>query len=163
MDRTGLLTEIKSGRTRFESVLAMIPPAQMTEADLPGGWSMKDLVAHLGWWEQRAVEIYRELAAGGNPSRPNTPAELDAVNAQIYDRFHAKSLDDIRAFEQAAYREVLHLVETAPEDDLFNPRRFSPWMDGPFMQWILDNSTGHYEEHGPSLEKKQADRSLPGG
>ncbi len=148
MDRASLLNELIASRARLESIFAQLTPTQMTEADLPGSWSMKDLLAHLGWWEQRAVEIYQELAAGGNPSRPNTPAELDAVNAQIYDQFRAKSLDDVRAFEQAAFREMLHLAETAPENDLFNPQRFSPWMDGPFMQWILDNSTGHYEEHG---------------
>ncbi len=148
MDRIALLNELHAGRTRLETMLARLTPAQMTEAGVAGGWSMKDLMAHIGWWEQRAVEIYQELAAGGNPSRPNTSAELDAVNAQIYDQFRLRNLDEVRAFEQAAFREVLHLAETAPDKDLFDPQRFSPWTDGPYAQWILDNSTGHYEEHG---------------
>ncbi len=159
MDRVSLLNEINAGRAQLETVLTRFTPAQMNETDLPGGWSLKDLLAHFGWWEQRAIEIYRDLADGKFPMRPITPGDLDAVNAQILEQFRARSLDEVRAFEQEAYRALLNLAETAPETDLFDPQRFSSWTNGePFAEWILGNSSGHYLEHWPSLESKLAEK-----
>jgi hypothetical protein len=157
MDRAGLINEIIAGRARLEAAVARLTPAQMIETDFPGGWSMKDLLAHLGWWEQRSIEIYRDLAKGEHPARPISSDDVDAVNAQILEQFRSKSLDEVVKFELAAYREVLQLVETAPEADLFDSQRFSAWTKGePFMEWILGNSSGHYEEHWSSIQDKLA-------
>lgn len=148
MDRTELLTEVTAARSRFESILTQLDPTRMTEPELPGEWSLKDLLAHLGWWEHRAVEIYQELVATGRSSRPMTPQELDAINAEIYNQFRTCSLEQILSYEREAYHAILHLLQIAPDADLFDPRRFA-WMNGePIVQLLLDNSTGHYEEHG---------------
>ncbi len=159
MDRTALLNEIYAARTRLEGDLAGLTPEQMTAPDLPGDWSVKDLLAHLGWWEQRACELYADLAQGREPEHPVDDAQLDALNARLLEPFHAQDLDSVRDFERKAYRRLLRLVETAPEENLFDAQRFA-WLRGePFVEWVRGNSSGHYAEHFPMLEQKLAEVS----
>ncbi|MBN1219150.1 MAG: methyltransferase domain-containing protein, partial [Anaerolineae bacterium] len=56
-----------------------------------------------------------------------------------------------REQEAEAYQALVELVERAPTEDLFNPRRFA-WTEGHSLaEEILDNSAGHYAEHWRDL------------
>lgn len=48
MNKDTLLPLIHAGRSRWESALAQLTPEQMTAPALFDGWSVKDLVAHIG-------------------------------------------------------------------------------------------------------------------
>lgn len=147
MDRITFLDQIYAGRTRLEALLERLPLAQMTTPLLPGGWTVKDLLAHLGWWEQRAVQACQESAAGQTPVIFLPDPEVDALNARIVEEYRPRGLDEVREFEQQAYHRLLAFVETLPEDELFDPQRFA-WMEGlPLAEWIASNSSGHYDEH----------------
>ena len=160
MDRIDLLNEIYAGRTLLEAQLARLDAERMNTPVLPGGWSARDMLAHLGWWERRSVEIYYELAQGGDPTRPVTPAEVDVVNARILRELRPRSLDWVRLYERRAYLDLLQIVETAPEDDLFDAQRFA-WTGGyPFAEWIVGNSSGHYAEHLPDLRPLLGDAPI---
>lgn len=151
MNRIDLLNEIYAGRTLFEAQMARLDAARMDDPVLPGSWSARDLLAHLGWWERRSVEIYYELTQGGDPARPVTPAEVDALNAKIVRDMRLRSMDWVRRFERRAYLDLLQIVESAAEEELFDPQRF-PWTGGyPFAEWLVGNSSGHYAEHLPDL------------
>ena len=157
MDRTDLLTLISNARTRLESALARLTPAQMTEPDLPSNWSVKDLLAHLGRWEEHAVYLYAALVRGDSPETIRNEEEVDAFNAETLEMFRPRSLDEVREYERTAYNELLHQVETAPEEDLFDPARFA-WTDGqPFVNLISVNTYDHYAEHMPALDAKLAE------
>ncbi|RPJ52054.1 MAG: ClbS/DfsB family four-helix bundle protein [Chloroflexi bacterium] len=157
MDRTDLLTLISNARTRLESALARLTPAQMTEPDLPSNWSVKDLLAHLGRWEERAVYLYATLVRGDSPETIRNEEEVDAFNAETLEMFRPRSLDEVREYERTAYNELLHQVETAPEEDLFDPTRFA-WTDGqPFVNLVSVNTYDHYAEHMPALDAKLAE------
>lgn len=147
MNRTELLNQIYAGRTRLEAALQGVDPSRMTEPALPGGWSVKDLLAHIGWWEQRMLEIYRESLVGQEPVRPQTADAVDQLNAQIALEFRNRDLDNVREYERQAFRDVLAMVETAPEADLFDTDRF-PWLKGRgFVIWVSGNTDEHYDEH----------------
>src|SRR4026209_1587728 len=61
MDRQELLANLEAGRERLEAAMERIEPMQVMEPGLHDSWSVKDLLAHLGWWEQRVVDIYDAL------------------------------------------------------------------------------------------------------
>ena len=145
MNRADLLAHIRSGRARFESTLAQFSDDQLIAPDLHGGWSIKDLIAHIGFWEQHTAMRFSALLRGVNP--PEETLTLDELNAQVYAQNQHKPLVEVRLEEQVAYEQLLLLVENAMDDDLFNPRRFA-WTAGrPFADWIEGNTYGHYAEH----------------
>ncbi len=145
MNKTELLAHIRSGRAQFESVLASFSDDQLLVPNLHGDWSIKDLIAHIGFWEQHTAKRFSALLRGVKP--PDGSLTIDELNAQVYAQNRHKPLTEVRLAEQAAYEQLLLLVENATADDLFNPRRFA-WTDGkPFAEWIENNTYGHYEEH----------------
>lgn len=151
MDKAQGLQEIRAGREKLEELLAALHADGMeVEKALYEAWSVKDLLAHLSFWERRAATIFKALQAG-EPVPPLGDSTLDEVNARVFAANHGRPLAEVQAEENEAYRELLALTEKAPENDLFDPQRFA-WTKGqPFFDWIEGNSYGHYQEHLPAL------------
>lgn len=150
MNKTELLANIRAGRLQLDVALARLSEEQMLVPVLHGGWTIKDLIAHFGFWEGRIVTLYGQLLRGEEPTADELP--LDELNAQGYAQHQAKSLDEVRREERAAYTQLIALTANASDDALFNPHRFA-WTQGkPFAEWIENNTYGHYEEHAADLE-----------
>jgi hypothetical protein len=151
MNKTTLLANLRSGRKQLEVALARFSEEELLAPRLHGGWSLKDLIAHFGFWEGRIVTLYGQLLRGETPD-PNEPP-LDELNAQAFARSQTKSLDEVRRDERAAYTQLLTIAVEASEDTLFNPFKFA-WTQGkPFAEWIENNTFGHYEEHAEDWKK----------
>jgi hypothetical protein len=150
MTKQELLTNIRSARSQLEGVLAPLTPDEMETSVLDNGWSIKDLLAHFGFWEGRAADLFHLLKSGQTPVAYNE--NLDEINAGAYAVHHDKPLGDVLAWEQQQYRALLSTAESATEMELFNPHRFS-WLGGRgFFEVFEDNSSGHYTEHMPALQ-----------
>ena len=151
MNRAELALNIRTGRDRLEAALAQISDERMSDVGLYETWSVKDLLAHLGWWELRAAYVASTLINGSVPDRTIDAASVDQVNATVYQEHHQQPLDEVRQYEHDAYLSLLTLVEKMSEDDLFNAQRF-PWTKGqPLADWVVNNTYGHYDEHMPAL------------
>ena len=151
MNKTELLANIRSGRKQLEVALARFSEEELLAPRLHGGWSLKDLIAHFGFWEGRIVTLYGQLLRGEEPAADEPP--LDELNAQAFVQSQARSLDEVRRAEREAYTQLLAITVPASEDMLFNPQRFA-WTRGtPFAEWIENNTYGHYEEHAEDWQK----------
>lgn len=147
MSKQELIAEITSGRALLDAALSKVDEERMPLIILHGEWSTKDLIAHLGFWEDTVVKLFNILHTGKIPE----PFELDALNAKVLAESRKQSLSDVCRQEKAAYQKVLALVKSTSDDELFNPNHF-PWTGGkPFEELIRDNTCGHYEEHLPEL------------
>lgn len=147
MNKQELMAEITSGRASLDAALSKVDEERMPLIVLHGEWSVKDLIGHLGFWEDTIVKFFDILQTGKTPE----PFELDAVNAKALVESRKQSLSDVCKQEKAAYQKVLELVNNTPDDELFDPAHF-PWTGGrPFEELIRDNTCGHYEEHMPEL------------
>ena len=148
MNKTELLANIRSGRAQLEARLAPLSVEQLLAPVLHGNWSVKDLIAHFGFWEQRIVTLYGQLSRGEEPAED--PA-LDELNAHAYAANRDKTLQEVRREEREAYEQLLALTEHASENDLFGLQRFT-WTQGQsFAEWIEGNTYGHYEQHAADL------------
>jgi hypothetical protein len=144
---------MRAGRAQLESMLTQLTEEQMSIPGMQNNWSVKDLLAHLGWWAHRIVGIYPMLTRGETPESIGDNMSMDAINAKILNDCRDRPVSEVRQMEREAYQALLSLAETAPEDDLFNPQRFA-WTSGsPFVNWIIGDSYGHYEEHIGALNQ----------
>jgi len=144
-----LLAQIFTAREELEATLARVPERQMGAPILHDGWSVQDTLCHLAFWEEVAMACFAALRAG---QTPDPIVDVDALNARILKDFHHLSLDEVREREQVAYQQVIDMVESASDDELFDPGHFT-WTNGnPFMVWIENNTWGHYAEHLPELQ-----------
>ena len=134
-----LLSEIQRERSALDQTLAVLTPRQMTKPGVTrGGWSVKDILAHLVAWQQLNLDWY---AAGRRGETPVLPApgytlrELPRFNQMLYRRHHRRSLQAITAEYAAYHARVVALIESLPDADLITLRRFS-WT-GP--SWTLSD------------------------
>ena len=147
MNRADLLTNIDNGRAELEAALAAIDRNRLTEPLMPNGWSVKDVIGHIGFWEGRIAKLYDILLRGEEPVDTVTNETVDALNLRIHAENQMIPLGIMELNEQEAYRALRRVAETASDPDLFDPHRFD-WTQGtPFYQFIVENTYGHYDDH----------------
>lgn len=151
MDRNELLDRIRLGRAELEEALARFDKRDLTEPLLPNGWTVKDVIAHIGFWEQRIANLYEILSAGDVPQDAVGAETLDELNLRVFEENRLLPLGIVRLNEQTAYQALYRVAETAPDTDLFDPQRFAWTEEEPFVNWIVINTYGHYADHIPDL------------
>lgn len=151
MDRQEALDLIVTTRKEWEAAVARFDEGRMTEPILPEGWSVKDAIAHVGFWEKRIAHLYGILTDAETPTETFGESDVDFVNARAYQENLDLPLETVVANERRAYQALFAIAQTAPEDDLFDGDRF-PWTEGyPFVNMILGNTHYHYLDHIPDL------------
>jgi hypothetical protein len=158
MERSELLERIHQSRNQLETEIDRFDRHSLTEPLLPNGWSVKDVIAHVGFWERRIATLYDILKAGEIPEGGVTLETVDELNARVYEENQLLPLGIVQVNEKDAYQAILAVAKNASDDDLFNPNRF-PWTDGtPFYQFIVENTYEHYDDHLPDLRATQTGR-----
>jgi len=144
-----LLAEIAGQRTALDECLALIPARLMTKAGVShGGWSVKDILAHLVEWQQMNLNWY---AAGKRGEKPAMPApgftlrELPRLNQMIYRKHHRRPLRSVLEDYHSSHAHILALIETLSDADLVTLGRFS-WT-GPswtLSDYLRASTSAHY-------------------
>jgi len=162
--KTHLLAALHEQLGRWEDLLAAVGrrevPAERLYAspDLPGGWSVKDVLAHLAAWQQRSLTRVVAAADGRVPERPAwLPADVDPegdveqVNDAIYAANRDRSWADVHAGWRAGFLNLLEAAEAVPERDLLDDNRY-PWLAGHSLAAVLLGTYDHHREHYEELE-----------
>jgi hypothetical protein len=134
-----LLSEIQRERRSLDDTLALLTARQMTQAGVTrGGWSVKDVLAHVVEWQQMNLGWYAAGLRGETPAMPApgfTLRELPRLNAMIYRKHHRRSLAAVMRDYRLYHERVVELIEALPDADLVTLRQFS-WT-GP--SWTLSD------------------------
>ncbi len=81
--RAGLVEVLLSARAAEREILGALEPIDRDAPAADGGWSAKDVQAHLAAWRRHQAERLAALRAGR--ARPDLPgSETDATNAAIH-------------------------------------------------------------------------------
>lgn len=63
LSKTQLLIELRTEQAAWEALLDEIGQAHMTQPEVAGGWSIKDIVAHVTGWRRRTVRRFQAAHA----------------------------------------------------------------------------------------------------
>ena len=135
--KRALLDEIVRERGALDDTLALVPRRRMTRAGVTrGGWSVKDVLAHLVEWQRMALGWYAAGLRGETPAMPApgyTLRDLPRLNATIYRKHHRRPLSAVLRDYRRYHERVVALIETLPDADLVTLQRYS-WT-GPSWTW----------------------------
>ena len=144
-----LLSEIERERTALDDMLAQLTPRQMTRAGVTrGGWSVKDILAHLVAWQQLNLAWYAAGLRGRTPAMPAsgyTLRELPRFNEMLYRKHRRRSLAAVRRDYVVYHRRIIELIKSLPNRDLLSIRRFN-WT-GPswcLSDYLRASTAAHY-------------------
>jgi len=168
-----ILTELRDELEHWDALLGKLTEATITARDLPGGWAIKDVMAHLHAWQEISIARLEAGLNGGSPVYPawlkgldpDEEENLEQINGWIYAAHVEQPWPAVHREWRDGYLHLLDLGEAIPEQDLMAPNRYSWWVEGAPLAAVLDGTLDHhYREHYEPLTEWLADHghSLPG-
>src|SRR5512147_3054459 len=95
MDKTELLEALEDGRQEMIEMLGDLPDEVLLARGVVGEWTIKDILAHLTYWEGQIVTLLFQ-AKSGMP-KPTTAhfgkLTVDELNKHWYESGKERSLD----------------------------------------------------------------------
>jgi DinB family protein len=108
--RRRAITMLERGRAATDTLIAAIPPRQLSTQGLGGGtWSARDLIGHLASWEEYALDALEAWERGIRPRIDETwfTVSTNALNAANVERKATWSLAQVRRRSAATHDELL--------------------------------------------------------
>ena len=156
MDKTAFINALIDSRAQWDALLSQIDEQSMLAPGVEGDWSIKDIIAHVMWYELEMVPLMQ--------TRTLTGSELwnlsqDERNEALYRQYHDHPLHEIMSQEQQAYTQLLAAAKTLSDEELNDPHRFKD-MPGDWIPWkiLAGNSFTHYLDHINSIRTWLAQR-----
>ena len=159
MNKSKLLDAIRSERSQWEALLAQVNEAHMSERGVAGEWSLKDIIAHITWFEREMIVLLQKRALVGSELWQVSQAER---NAAIFEENRQQSLQDVLAEAPQVYEQLIELVQALTDEDVTDARRFAE-MPSEWQPWqvIAGNTYEHYRDHSSDvrawLDKRDKD------
>jgi len=133
--REDLLRSEDRGWAELHSLLDALSPRQMLEPGLtPEGWSVKDLLWHLGAWWAEAVIMLERIRAG-TYDRKDEATSVDELNARFLEEGRRLDLATVKPELYAARNQALLGFAALPE--------LTPEAE----EWFRESGPEHYEDH----------------
>jgi hypothetical protein len=143
---------LRDERAQWNALLAEVGPERMDVPGVEGTWSVKQIVAHLTWYENVIVEGAQQLMSTGTYVREGLRAlSMDERNAVLAEQSRGRPVQDVLAEAEQVFGQLLTVIAACPDDLLNDPRRLGlpddvvPWMA------VANNSYGHYQEHAQAI------------
>ena len=150
-----LIAEIHSEHAAWLALLDEIGEANMIQPEVAGGWSIKDIVAHITGWRRRTVLRFRAALDPTVDMTPLWPAglnaddDVDKINDWIYKTNRDRPLADVLNDSREVFQQLVAAIDALSDEQLNDPRRF-PWLEGERLTGSL--IFGHFhEEHEPDM------------
>ena len=137
----------------FQASYAGLSDSQLTEPGVAGEWSVKDIIAHVSWWEEEALRHLPSIIAGERPPRYSTIyGGIDAFNAMMAEQKRDLSLSDVLRQQDDTHRRLVEFILSVSEDQFTRETRF--------RRRLRLDTYGHYPIHTTSIQEWRQQRSL---
>lgn len=154
MTAARLISILRTERNQWNSLLAEIGADRMETPGVEGAWSVKQIVAHLTWYEGRIVEGAQQVVNSGTFTRGGSGLAGLPMNERN-DRLAAESqqhqLNDVLADADQVFARLVTVIAACPDDLLNDAQRLglsddiAPWMR------VANSSYAHYQEHEQAI------------
>src|SRR5206468_11686304 len=116
----------------------------LLKAGVTGTWSVKDIIAHVTWWEEEALTHLPVILAGGRPPRYSvTYGGIDAFNARMTELRKDLSLAEGLRQRDDVHRRLIALVGSGRETQMTGETRF--------RRRLRLDTYRHYPKHARAL------------
>jgi hypothetical protein len=151
--RRQLLQRLDVAWRAFKESYAGLSEAELLEPGVTGAWSIRDIIAHVTTWEQEALAHLPSILGGHRPPRYSvTYGGIDAFNALMTTKKAGLSLAEVFRQQDEIHRQVIDLIDRAPEDQWIRETRF--------RRRLRLDTYDHYPKHTEAIrrwrERRQA-------
>jgi hypothetical protein len=138
-------------RAGWELLLADVGEAHMNEPGPMGGWTFRDLLAHLMVWQQYAQAPLEQALLGECPAPPwpadlNPEQDQNRINQIIYERTRDLPWPALLSEARAIWMQLEDGLFALSEAALIEPHHFT-WTNGePLGPMVIREVVAHYHQ-----------------
>jgi hypothetical protein len=160
-----LIEDAQTERAALEKLLVTLTPEQMTQPNVVGEWSAKDVLAHLIEWEGMVMKWYEAGVKGKVPAVPSEEynwGKLPQLNHAIYLKHRDRSLADIQKEFNSSYKKIMKMIEAIPEKELFTRGQYT-WTKNNLLAAYFNSATAAHYRWAKTEIRKGLNASLKMG
>lgn len=128
-----LLRKISQGHRAMREAIGALPAPRWDEK-LPAGWTLKEMVGHLAYWESTIPAFVDSLRTG----TPREGGDVDTQNSRAAAEARGLSREEVLRRWDDAHSEMLEVARNLSDAEL---------EDASFMEKFADESYTHYPDH----------------
>lgn len=149
MKRQQLLDRLDTAWTDFEQAYAGLSKSELMIPRVTGEWSVRDIIAHVTWWEQEALKSLPVIRAGRAWPRYATKyGGIDAFNAMMTEERRHLTLAEVLRQHDDVHAQLMAYVSAAPEELITRETRF--------RRRLRSDTYGHYPLHAKAIRAWRA-------
>jgi DinB superfamily len=144
LDRQQLLKRLDKAWVAFTASYAGLSQSQLLEPGATGQWSVRDIIAHVTWWEEEALEHLLRILDNGRPPRYAVKyGGIDAFNALMTERRKSLSLLEVVRQQRDVHQRLVDYLQGVPEDQFTRETRF--------RHRLRLDTYSHYPKHAEAI------------
>jgi hypothetical protein len=152
MDRLQLLKRLDRAWEALKASYVGLSDSELLESCVTDNWSVRDIIAHVTWWEEEALKHLPLILAGGKPPRYSVAyGGIDAFNTQMTEQKRSLSLDEVLRQRDETHNRLIDFIHTVPEDQIARETRF--------RRRLRLDTYSHYPKHAEAIWKWREQRS----
>lgn len=136
--KSELIAKIEHGYVASRAVLDALPPERWSEA-LPAGWTLKEMVGHLAYWEDTVAPFIQSLRSGEGQG---SAGSVDEQNAKAGASAKGLPREEVLKRWEHAHQSVVEMVHSLSDDDVADER---------VVDKVEGETYGHYPDHYADL------------
>jgi hypothetical protein len=146
MNTQQVLARLDAAWADFEDSYAGLSDAQLRIPGVTGQWSVRDIIAHVTWWEEEALKHLPLIREGGRPPRYSVQyGGIDAFNALMTEQRRHHSLAEVIRQHDDVHARLIEYVRGAPEELYTRETRF--------RRRLRLDTYGHYPIHSKAIRE----------
>jgi hypothetical protein len=123
---------------------AGLSDAQLLVPGVTGKWSVRDIIAHVTWWEEEALKHMPLIREDGRAPRYSVAyGGIDAFNALMTEKRLHLSLTEVLGQRDEIHARLIAYVRDAPEELFAKDTRF--------RRRLRLDTYGHYPVHAKAI------------
>jgi hypothetical protein len=141
-----ILKQLEKAWTEFKESYAGLSHLQLTEPGVTGNWSVKDIIAHVTWWEEEALNHLPLIIKGGRPPRYSTKyGGIDAFNARMTEQKQGLSLSEVLKQMDETHRRLVGYLLSVSEEQFTRETRA--------RRRLRLDTYSHYPKHARAIRE----------
>jgi uncharacterized protein (TIGR03083 family) len=152
LDKSEILERLTGERRRLYDVLAQLMPEQRSQPKTIGDWSVKDVIAHMIYWNRLPVRELECALSGSDVKQVRDPRGHNEINADHVARYQESGFDVVMSDFERTHRELIAAVEALPSH-AFEPNGEVERLLGDTVEDALNSVTyDHWALHRAQIE-----------
>ena len=146
MNTQQVLERLGTAWAEFEESYAGLSDSELMTPGVTRKWSVRDIIAHVTWWEEEALKHLPLVRSGGRPPRYSvTYGGIDAFNALMTEQRRHLSLAEVLRHHDDVHARLVEYVRGAPEELFRRETRF--------RRRLRLDTFGHYPKHARAIRE----------